>query len=107
MTHLLLYTRDRTCPDQALARQCLHDWGIAATEINISREPDAAHTLDELIGCLAVPTLVVADENDQPMEPPTPLGPYQSARNIDRGAVISEPSRDGLRRFLVKHGFTV
>jgi hypothetical protein len=24
-------------------------------------------------------------------------------RNVDRGSVISEPSREGLRQFLIKH----
>jgi glutaredoxin len=103
MTHLYVYTRERTCGDQQLARQCLHDFGVSYTEVNISREPEAALELEQLIGCLAVPTLVVAAEQRQPIEPPTPLGPYQSVRNVDRGAVISEPSRDGLRQFLIKH----
>lgn len=103
MTQLFMYTRERTCGDQQLARLCLQDFGVPFTEVNISREPDAALELEQLIGCLAVPTLVVADEQRQPIEPPSPIGPYQSVRNIDRGAVISEPSRDGLRQFLIKH----
>jgi glutaredoxin len=103
MTHLFMYTRERTCGDQQLARLCLQEFGVPYTEINISREPDAAQELEELIGCLAVPTLMVADEDRRPIAPPAPIGPYQSVRNVDRGAVISEPSREGLRQFLVKH----
>ena len=103
MTQLYMYTRERTCGDQQLARMCLQEFGVPFTEVNISREPDAALELQELIGCLAVPTLLVADERRQPIEPPAPLALYQSVRNIDRGAVISEPSRDGLRQFLIKH----
>jgi hypothetical protein len=99
-----MYTRERTCGDQQLARLCLQEFGVTYTEINISREPDAAEALAELIGCLAVPTLVVADAAGHPIEPPRPIEPYQSVRNVDRGAVISEPSRDGLQQFLVKHG---
>lgn len=98
-----MYTRERTCGDQQLARLCLQEFGVPYTEINISREPDAAQELEELIGCLAVPTLMVADEDRRPIAPPAPIGPYQSVRNVDRGAVISEPSREGLRQFLVKH----
>jgi hypothetical protein len=60
--------------------------------------------LDELIGCLAVPTLVVVDDECRPIEPPQPIGRYVSVRNVDRGAIISEPSREGLRQFLIKHG---
>ncbi len=103
MTHLFMYTRERTCGDQQLARMCLQELGIPCTEINISREPDAAQELMELIGCLAVPTLIVADEGRRPITPPDPLEPHQSVRNVDRGSVISEPSREGLRQFLVKH----
>jgi glutaredoxin len=103
MTILYMYTRERTCGDQQLARLCLQEFGVPYREVNISREPDAALELEQLIGCLAVPTLVVADEQRRPLEPPTPLEPYQSVRNVDRGAVISEPSRDGLRQFLIKH----
>jgi len=103
MTQLFMYTRERTCGDQQLARSCLQEFGVPYTEINISREPDTAQELAELVGCLAVPTLIVADEHRRPITPPTSSGPHQSVRNVDRGSVISEPSREGLRRFLVKH----
>jgi glutaredoxin len=104
MKQLSMYTRERTCGDQQLARMTLKELGVEAIEINISLDPDAAQMLADLIGCLAVPTLVIADEDNNPIEPLTPLAPYQSIRNVDRGAVISEPSGEGLRRFLSKHG---
>jgi glutaredoxin len=104
MNRLLLYTRERTCPDQELARRCLAEFNIAYIEINISREPDAAQTMQELVGCLAVPTLVIADEDNNPIEPPRMVGKYESVRNVDRGSIISEPSRDGLQQFLIRHG---
>ena len=103
MTQLFMYTRERTCGDQQLARLCLQEFGVSYAEINISREPDAAQELEELIGCRAVPTLIVADEERRPITPPSPIGPRQSVRNVDRGSVISEPSREGLRQFLIKH----
>jgi glutaredoxin len=103
MTRLLMYTRERTCGDQQLARLCLQEFGVPYTEVNISREPDAALELDELIGCLAVPTVVIVGDDSRPLAPPSPIGPYQSVRNVDRGSVISEPSRDGLRQFLIRH----
>ncbi len=105
MKWLIMYTRERTCADQELARLLLRELGITAAEINISCEPDAAQELLELIGCLAVPTLAIVDETRRPIEPLIPLSPNESVRNVDRGAVISEPSRDGLRRFLSKHGW--
>ncbi len=104
MTRLLLYTRERTCPDQELARRCLAEFNISYIEINISREPDAAQTMHELVGCLAVPTLVITDEENNPIEPPRPIGQYASVRNVDRGSIISEPSRTGLQHFLIRHG---
>jgi hypothetical protein len=104
MNRLLLYTREHTCPDQELARRCLGEFNIPYLELNISREPEAAQLMRGLVGCLAVPTLVIADELNNPIEPPQPIGKYESVRNVDRGSIISEPSRDGLRRFLIKHG---
>jgi glutaredoxin len=98
-----MYTRERICGDQQLARLCLQEFGIPYTEVNISRESDAAQELEDLIGCLAVPTLVLADEERRPIAPPNPIGPSRSVRNVDRSSVISEPSREGLRQFLIKH----
>ncbi len=103
MTQLIMYTRERTCGDQQLARLSLQEFGVPFTEVNISHEADAAQELEDLIGCLAVPTIVVADDEHHPLTPTAPLAPYQSVRNIDRGSVISEPSREGLRQFLSKH----
>ena len=103
MMQLIMYVRQRTCHDQQLARLCLREFGVPYTEVDISREPDAAQELDELIGCLAVPTLVIAGDDRRPIVPPSPIRPYLSVRNVDRGSVISEPSREGLRQFLINH----
>ena len=104
MNRLLMYTRDRTCPDQELARRCLAEFNVPYTEISISHEPDAAQIVLELVGCLAMPTLLIADEANNPIEPPQPIEPYQSVRNVDRGSIISEPSRVGLQQFLIRNG---
>lgn len=105
MPRLIMYTRAGGCPDQALARRCLDEWHVQPVERNISTDPDAAQRLRELIGCLAVPTFVVADEADQPITPPQPIEKWRSIRNVDRGSIISEPTRDNLNRFLTRHGF--
>ena len=105
MPRLIMYTRAGGCPDQALARRCLDEWHVQPIERNISLDADAAQQLRELIGCLAVPTFVAADETDQPIEPPRPLEPQRSVRNVDRGSLISEPTRDNLNWFLKRHGF--
>ena len=98
-----MYVRQRTCHDQQLARLCLQEYGVPYTEVDISHEPDAAQELDELIGCLAVPTLVIAGDDRRPIMPPNPIGPDRPVRDVDRGSVISEPSCEGLRQFLIKH----
>lgn len=105
MLKLLMFTRAGSCPDQALARRCLDEFKLNPIELNISTERDAAQTLLELAGCLAVPTLVAADERHTPITPPLPMDPHRSVHNIDRGSIISEPTRDGLRAFLIRHGF--
>lgn len=105
MSRLLIYTRAGSCPDQALVRRCLAEFQIEPIEIDISTQADAARMLIELAGCLAVPTLVAADEHHDPIAPPLPVEPYRSVRNVDRGSIISEPTRDGLRAFLICHGF--
>ena len=105
MSQLLMFTRAGSCPDQALARRCLDEFKLKPLELNISTEHAAAQQLMKLAGCLAVPTFVAADEHQAPIEPPHPLEPYRSVRNVDRGSIISEPTRDGLRAFLIRHGF--
>jgi hypothetical protein len=105
MLKLLMFTRAGGCSDQALARRCLDEFKLQPIELNISTEPAAARKLLELAGCLAIPTFVAADERHEPIEPPRPLEPYRSVRNVDRGSIISEPTRDGLRAFLIRHGF--
>ncbi len=104
MPRLLMYVRQTTCPDQASARSCLQELNITPIEVNISHAADAAQTLLELAGSMSVPTLVIADDDDQPIAPPDPIDDGRSVRNVDRGSIISEPTRDGLRAFLIKHG---
>ncbi len=105
MPHLLMYVRTGSCPDQSAALRYLAEFKIKPIEVNISTEADAAQRLLDLAGCLAIPTFVAANGDHQPIEPPRPLEPRRSVRNVDRGSIISEPTRDGLRAFLIRHGF--
>ncbi len=104
MPRLLMYTRQTMCADLALTQRCLQEFNLTPIEINISREDDAAQSLIELVGALSVPTLVIAGDDDEPVTPPLPIERGRSVRNVDRGSIISEPTRDGLRAFLIKHG---
>lgn len=105
MQKLVMFTRTFNCSDQELTRSCLNELHVQPIELNISIDRDAAQTLLEWVGSLSVPTLVVTDEHDQPIEPPRPLAIGQHTRNTDRGSMISEPSCDALQIFLNKHGF--
>lgn len=105
MTHLLMYTRSSGCPDQAATRRYLQEFGLKPIEVNISTQTDAAQALVDLVGCLAVPTLAAVNDQHEPIDPPYPIEPGRSVRNVDRGSVISEPTREGLRQFLIRHGF--
>lgn len=105
MPQLLMFTRTGSCPDQAAALRHLAEFKVQPIELNISRDADAAQRLMDLAGCLAIPTFVAADGDSQPIEPPRPMERYRSVRNVDRGSIISEPTRDGLRAFLIRHGF--
>lgn len=105
MPQLLMFTRTGGCPDQAAAYRHLAEFKVQPIELNISRDANAAQRLMDLAGCLAIPTFVAADGHNQPIEPPHPMERYRSVRNVDRGSIISEPTRDGLRAFLIRHGF--
>ncbi|HZY45437.1 MAG TPA: glutaredoxin domain-containing protein [Anaerolineae bacterium] len=105
MTKLMMFTRTFSCSDLELARNCLAELNVHPIELNISIDRDAAQTLMEWVGSLSVPTLVVTDDSDQPIDPPQTLQPDQHTRNTDRGSMISEPNCVSLRLFLKKHGF--
>ncbi len=104
--HLVVYTRGSYCPDVQRARGFLKQYNIAYQEIDIESDLEARARVQSWHGCLAVPTLVVCEEGSVlPCEPPAPLSPGQSPRDVDRGSMITEASGDGLRRFLTRHGF--
>jgi hypothetical protein len=53
-----------------------------------------------------MPVIVISRlDEDLPIEAPSPLEPGQSPRDVDRGYVITEASREGLKNFLTRHGF--
>ncbi len=103
---IVMYTRGGFCPDVNRARRALQRWKLDYREINIRRDPEAHRRCLEWNDCLATPVIVIAHKGqDVPIEPPTPLEPGQSPRDVDRGYMITEASREGLRAFLVRHGF--
>jgi glutaredoxin len=105
---IVMYTRGGFCPDLSRARRALQLWRLRYREINIREDPEAFQRCLQWNGCLAMPVIVVTRAGeDVPIVPPSPLDPGQSPRNVDRGYLISEASKKGLRAFLSRHGFLV
>jgi hypothetical protein len=83
----------------------LREWGVEHTVFNIKQDSGAATRVRALTGFESVPTLVLAeDDSIEPCNPPQPLSRGGSPRGVDRGSVISEPSKEQLRNWLVKNG---
>lgn len=105
---IVMYTRGGFCPDVSRARRALQRWRLPYREINVRKSSQAQQRCVDWNGCLAMPVIVIARTGeDLPIEPPSPLAPGQSPRDIDRGYMIAEASRRGLRDFLARHGFPV
>ncbi len=94
------------CPSCQDAQAALTEWDVAARCINIGHDRDAAERVRLLTGFESVPTLVIADAvGIDPIEAPAPLPPGKGPRGVDRGTVLTEPTRTQMRAWLVKHGF--
>lgn len=102
---LVMYTRTTGCPFVSIARRVLREHGVVYREIFIDKDAEAHQRVTRWTGFQSVPTLVIAAPGDDlPIEEPAPLPTGSSPRGIDRGAMITEPSKDELTRWLVKHG---
>lgn len=80
---VLMFTRERYCPDVTRTRQRLSDLGIAWTERDVEADEAAATEMLRLSGRGSVPTLVIGDR------------------------VLVEPSDGELDDALVAAGFSV
>jgi hypothetical protein len=105
---IVMYTRGGFCPDVSRARRAFQQWRLPYREINVRKDAKAHQRCLDWNDCLAMPVIVVTRPGeDLPVEPPTPLEPGQSPRDVDRGFMISEASKSGLRAFLTRHGFPI
>jgi glutaredoxin len=105
---IVMCVRNGFCPDIRRARRAFEKWQLPYREINVHEAPEAHQRCQKWNGCLAMPVIVIARPGeDLPIEPPTPLKPGQSPRNVDRGAMISEVGEEQLRAFVRRHGFSV
>lgn len=103
---LVMYGRSFGCPFMTTARKVFADLALPYREIMIDKDPAARERVLNWTGFLSVPTLVVAEAgSDLPYEEPLPLPRGASPRGVDRGAMITEPYRQELIDWLVKHAF--
>jgi glutaredoxin len=101
-----VYVRRDTCPDVQRTREFLASHSIAHRLIDADQDQTAKDRVLAWTGYLSFPTLVVAEEDSvEPLEPPTPLRPGQSPRDVDRGSMLTEASTPMLEKFLRRHGF--
>ncbi len=103
---LVVYVRSNFCPDVQRTRQFLQMHGIPHREIDADDDATAKERVRQWTGHMSFPTLVIAEEDAvEPFDPPLPLAPGQSPRNVDRGTMITEASTHLLEIFLRRHGF--
>ena len=60
-TEIIMYARERFCPDVTRSRARLTDLGIPWTEFNIEADDDAAAETERLTGRRNVPTIVIGE----------------------------------------------
>ena len=82
-TEIIMYARERFCPDVTRARLRLTDLGLAWTEFDVEADPDAREAAFKISGRNNVPTLVIGDQ------------------------VLVEPSNAELDRALLAAGFAI
>jgi glutaredoxin len=93
------------CPNCIDAREALKGWGVECTFIDIKRDYEAAKKVRTWTGFESVPTLVIAEEGGvEPYEAPADLARGASPRGVDRGVMLTEPTRAQLQAWLTKHG---
>ena len=101
---LVMYTRTMGCPFVTVAKKVLNEQNVIYREVFIDKDKEAKENVRAWTGFLSVPTLVIAEVGSVlPIEAPTPLAKGESPRGIDRGTMITEPSRDELHTWLTKH----
>jgi len=83
LPQIIMYARERFCPDVARSRMHLEELGLAWQEFDIESDPEALARTRELTGRQNVPTIVVGD------------------------SVLVEPSNDLLDTALIAAGYVL
>ncbi len=106
MKQLVVYIRGNFCPDVRRTREFLEKNDIPHKLIDAGADTAARDKVVAWTGFLSFPTLVIAEGDSlEPCEPPMPLKPGQSPRDVDRGTMLTEASTPVLEKFLRRHGF--
>ncbi|MGE5138927.1 MAG: glutaredoxin family protein [Rudaea sp.] len=106
MKRLVVYIRGSFCPDVRRTREYLEKRRVPHVLIDAGQDAAARDRVVGWTGYLSFPTLVVTDgDMVEPIEPPAPLKPGQSPRDVDRGTMLTEASTPVLEKFLKRHGF--
>ncbi len=105
MSKQLVVYMSSWCGNSLDAQRALSEWGVPARFVNIKEDKAAAGRVKVWTGFESVPTLVIAEGDSlEPAAPPAALPAGRSPRGIDRGSMLTEPTRAELRAWLVKNG---
>jgi glutaredoxin len=86
-------------------QEALAEWHVQYTSVDVKKDKAASSRVRMWTGFESVPTLIIAEDGSlDPCEPPARLAPGTSPRGIDRGSMLTEPTRKQLRAWLVQHG---
>ncbi len=103
-TRLVLYMSP-WCINCLDTQEALAEWNVPYVSIDVKKDRTAAGRVRTWTGFESVPTLVIADGNGvEPCVEPAPLASGKSPRGVDRGPMLTEPTRTELRAWLIKHG---
>jgi glutaredoxin len=103
---LVVYVRGNFCPDVRRTRDFLTRNSIPFRLIDAEQDSGAKQRVLGWTGYASFPTVVITEgDSVEPAEPPLPLTPGQSPRDIDRGTMLTEASLPALEKFLKRHGF--
>lgn len=83
LSQIVMYARERSCPDVSRSRERLSELNLAWTEFDIESNDVAAATVEELTGQRRVPTILIGE------------------------TVLVEPSNDELDRALIDAGYVI
>ncbi|RLT41971.1 MAG: hypothetical protein DWI58_07635 [Chloroflexi bacterium] len=103
MARLVVYGRSGYCPDMMRWDRWVREHPLAYVLFDIDVDTDARAFVVRHTGHRSVPTLVIApDDGFDPIEDPAAL--IRSARDVDRGSMLTEPSAPTIEAFLHRNG---